>query len=137
MVLQPGQKPQWPFSNFNSTISQHFLLRHSAFTFLRKLRSDIYSLIFKTDNISHFCYFIFQTIALLFLNHMGLYKKFQVLCGWGFFCFAMVNATSHEVSTSEILFLIKFNLECFRHSFLFKRQGQNTFVLKFRIDFYK
>ena len=41
VVLRPGQKPHWPSSSFDSTISRHFLSRHLAYTFPGKLMSDI------------------------------------------------------------------------------------------------
>jgi len=38
---RPGRKPHCPPSNFDSTISRHFLSRHLAYTFPGKLISDI------------------------------------------------------------------------------------------------
>ena len=41
VVLRPGQKPHWPSSNFDSTISWHFFSRHLTDIFPGRLRSDI------------------------------------------------------------------------------------------------
>ena len=41
VVLRPGQKPHWPSSNFDFTISRHFLLRHLAYISPGRPRNDI------------------------------------------------------------------------------------------------
>ena len=63
------------------------------------IRSRIVS--FERD-ITSFYYYVFLTLALPFLQHMVL-QEFQLV--WGFFCFAMVSATSEEASTSKIFSL--------------------------------
>ena len=45
VVLRHGRKPHWLSSNFDSTLSRHFLLRHLVYTYPVRLKSDIRKLL--------------------------------------------------------------------------------------------
>ena len=85
VVLRPGRKPHWPFSNFDSTISRYFFSRHFAHTFPGRLRSDnsqyfvhsLQSLFLYLEMITHVCqsfgvFSSFQATWHTLVNHLLL-----------------------------------------------------------------
>ena len=61
VVLQCEQRPHWPSSNFDCTISRHLLSRHLAHAFLERL---IFFLVIRT---------IFMIVFLMFRNDHNLF----------------------------------------------------------------